>query len=348
MKRVYITYFVHGTTTDNENGIATGQSQGELSKAGREQAIMLKDLIKGKKFEVVFCSDLKRAVDSAELCFGSKVKIIQDKRLRECDYGKLTGADAKIVYPMKIGRISKPFPGGESFRDVEKRIRSFLEFLLEKYPGKNVAIMAHQAPQLAIEVIINGKTWKQAIEEDWRDKVPKGWKPGWEYIYGNENVRPKLKEFIISAKKKGYASGEAKKRLPDGSKEIRIAKGKLEYADRYWVYKDSSGKEIGDFNGREEVFLEGKPAWKMEYCGRILDEKKGKKEIEEVYSFLRNCLKRLPESAPYRGPRQMALGKFKYLNSWKGDIGKFSGRESIIEKGKKVYSLEYSGKAFGE
>ena len=49
----------------------------------------------------------------------------------------------------------------------------------EKYNGKHIAIVAHKAPQLAIQVLTQGKTWQQAIEEDWRKT--KAWKPGWEY-----------------------------------------------------------------------------------------------------------------------------------------------------------------------
>jgi len=29
-------------------------------------------------------------------------------------------------------------------------------------------------------VLLKGKTWEQAIDEDWRKK--KAWQPGWEYI----------------------------------------------------------------------------------------------------------------------------------------------------------------------
>jgi alpha-ribazole phosphatase/probable phosphoglycerate mutase len=43
---------------------------------------------------------------------------------------------------------------------------------LRYYSGKNVAIVAHRAPQLAIEVILNKKNWKQAIKEDWCLKKP--------------------------------------------------------------------------------------------------------------------------------------------------------------------------------
>jgi len=79
-----------------------------------------------------------------------------------------------------IDYLDKPFPNGESYKDVEKRIADFLNFLKKNYDGKHVAIVAHQAPQLALDVLLKGKTWKQAIDEDWRKK--KAWQPGWKYI----------------------------------------------------------------------------------------------------------------------------------------------------------------------
>ena len=78
---IKITYFVHGTTTDNENGLATGWSQGELSAKGISRVKNLAKVVQDKNFDVVFCSDLKRAIDSANIAFG-KYQIIQDKRLR--------------------------------------------------------------------------------------------------------------------------------------------------------------------------------------------------------------------------------------------------------------------------
>ncbi|KYK26079.1 hypothetical protein AYK26_01375 [Euryarchaeota archaeon SM23-78] len=188
MPKVYITYFVHGTTTDNENGIVTGWAPGKLSELGIRQSLELKELINDKKFDVVFCSDLKRAVDSANLTFGSSVSIIQDHRLRECDYGALTRASSKTVVPLDIACINKHFPRGESYREVEHRIRDFLDFLVREYPEKHVAIVAHRAPQLALDVITKGKTWVQAIQEDWRHKEPKEWKPGWDYIYSKNEL----------------------------------------------------------------------------------------------------------------------------------------------------------------
>ncbi|MCK5061714.1 histidine phosphatase family protein [Candidatus Parcubacteria bacterium] len=176
---VKIIYFVHGTTTDNEQDLATGWSPGELSELGIRQAEELGKLVFNKKFDAVFCSDLKRAVDSARLGFADKYKIIQDKRLRECNYGDLTGKSVKEFKNEMNKYVNTPFPNGESYKDVEKRIRDFCEYLKINYNRKYIAVVAHQAPQLALDVILKDKIWEQAIAEDWRDTGV--WQPGWEY-----------------------------------------------------------------------------------------------------------------------------------------------------------------------
>jgi len=177
---IKITYFPHGTTKDNENKISSGWSDVELSELGLQQAVNLKDKIRDKHFDVVFCSDLKRAVNSAKLIFGDEIETIPDARLRECNYGKYNAGPSKIVEPMQEENIIKKFSEGESYEDVKVRIGDFLNFLKENYDGKQVAIVAHKAPQLALDVLLKNKTWEQAFAEDWRKT--KAWQSGWEYI----------------------------------------------------------------------------------------------------------------------------------------------------------------------
>jgi alpha-ribazole phosphatase/probable phosphoglycerate mutase len=177
---VKITYFVHGTTTDNEKNISSGWRDVELSNLGVKQATEMREQIKRKEFDVVFCSDLKRAVKSAKLTWGNTVKIIQDKRLRECNYGDFNGKSSDIVEPLQDKNIIRRFPNGESYEDVKKRMKEFLDFLKKNYDNKRIAIVGHKAPQLALEVLLKNKTWKQAFNEDWRKKG--NWKPGWNYI----------------------------------------------------------------------------------------------------------------------------------------------------------------------
>ncbi|HEY4509017.1 MAG TPA: histidine phosphatase family protein [Candidatus Paceibacterota bacterium] len=177
---IKITYFVHGTTTDNEKEISSGWKDVELSQIGIDQSIALKDKTQDMHFDVVFCSDLQRAVKSAELAWKGMYEIVPDARLRECNYGTLNGASSHIVEPMQEEEcIEKPFPEGESYVNVKTRIADFLEFLKQNYDGKSVAIVGHKAPQLSLDVLVKGKTWKEALAEDWRKT--KAWKAGWEY-----------------------------------------------------------------------------------------------------------------------------------------------------------------------
>lgn len=176
---IKITYFVHGTTIDNEQRVATGWAQGELSELGINQAKELSHQTKEMNFDIVFCSDLQRAIDSANLAFSSKYEIIHDSRLREANYGELNQHHESKFNPDKHWCINNKFPNGESYKNVEERISEFINYLKINFPGKHVAIVAHKAPQFAFDVLLNNKTWEQAIDEDWR--LEKKWQPGWEY-----------------------------------------------------------------------------------------------------------------------------------------------------------------------
>lgn len=176
---VYIKYFVHGTTVDNEKNISSGWKDVELSNLGIQQSEELKKQTKNDHFDMVFCSDLKRAVNSANITWGDKYKIVQDERLRECNYGDLNGQSSEIVEAVQEKSIFDKMPNGESYEDVKFRINNFLVFLKENFDGKNVAIVAHKAPQLALDVLLKNKTWEEAFAEDWR-KIP-SWQPGWDY-----------------------------------------------------------------------------------------------------------------------------------------------------------------------
>jgi len=177
---VYITNFAHGTTVDNEQGLSSGWNDVPLSELGIEQGKKLRELTAEKKFDIVFCSDTKRASETAKFAFEGLAPIMADQRLRECNYGDLNGGDSSIVEPMQESNFDKKFPNGESYEDVKNRMQEFLIFLKVNYDGKNVALVSHKAPQMALEVLLKQKTWGQALAEDWRKT--KSWQPGWDYV----------------------------------------------------------------------------------------------------------------------------------------------------------------------
>jgi len=174
---VSIIFEAHSTTLDNEAYLSSGQHDIELSALGEKQAKELGQRYENQEFEAIFCSDLQRSYKTAEIAFGTKFPIIQDKRLGECNYGDLTQHPSEEVDAVKVDHITKPFPNGESFEDCMKRMKSFLDELRQKYHdrGKNVLIIGHRATQYGLEHLIKGKSLEELIT------TPFKWQPGWTY-----------------------------------------------------------------------------------------------------------------------------------------------------------------------
>lgn len=128
-------------------------------------------------FDAIFCSDLKRAVDSAKIGFGDRnVPIIVDQRLRECNYGDMTQFPSEKVDAEKPKRIHEPFPNGESYDQTSARMKAFLNQLKQKYQGKRVMIIGHRATQYGLEHWLLGKPLEEVIPAPWK------WQPGWIYL----------------------------------------------------------------------------------------------------------------------------------------------------------------------
>jgi broad specificity phosphatase PhoE len=176
-----LVYETHSTTTDNEAGIATGWLEGRLSEAGRAQARALGERRRNDGLVAVFTSDLRRAVETAEIAFaGSDVPVRQDRRLRECDYGDLNGGPVAEIERERLLRIDEPFPGGESYRQVVERTRSFLTDLIPELDGSRVLLIAHSANRWALQHLLLGTPLEEVLA------TPFEWHEGWEYTLPGE------------------------------------------------------------------------------------------------------------------------------------------------------------------
>ncbi|HYH75147.1 MAG TPA: histidine phosphatase family protein [Candidatus Saccharimonadales bacterium] len=172
---VTIIFESHSTTTDNEAKLATGWDDTSLSKLGEEQAKDLGTRRADDHFDAIFCSDLQRSYRTAELAFGDKFPIVQDKRLRECNYGSLNSAPKADVEALRETSLTVPYPDGESYEDTSQRMKEFLQDLLADYDGKTVMIIGHRATQYGLERWIAGKSLYDAVLSPW------AWQAGWEY-----------------------------------------------------------------------------------------------------------------------------------------------------------------------
>ena len=173
---ITITFELHTTTFDNENSIASGWNDVRLSPTGINEAKQLGQRYANKQFDAVFCSDLRRCIQTATLAFDLDThKIFADWRLRECDYGSMTGESKAQVETQKIEHIDVPFVDGESYTQVMDRIASFLADLKARWEGKQVLIIGHKGTHYGLEHWINNKPLDQCLSAEW---IPQ---PGWEY-----------------------------------------------------------------------------------------------------------------------------------------------------------------------
>ena len=126
--------------------------------------------------DVVYVSDLGRAQETAELAFGgTAIPVHLEPRLRECDYGELNGRPVEEVAAERLRRIDEPFPGGESYRDVVTRTRSFLDGLRTGHDGERVVAISHSANRWAIQHLLEGTPLEELVVASF------DWQPGWEY-----------------------------------------------------------------------------------------------------------------------------------------------------------------------
>jgi len=123
-----------------------------MSADGYKQVEKLRDRLAKEKIDAVYCSDLKRAVVTAEvISSGHKVDIVTCCELREVNYGDaegLTFEEIGRLYPELAEAITNfslelEFPGGESFEGFIARTIRFLDRLNEHDAEQTILIVSH-------------------------------------------------------------------------------------------------------------------------------------------------------------------------------------------------------------
>lgn len=155
MKR-YIYLFRHGTTVDNAAGKFSGWRQVDLNQRGKDDAKIVALRLKDKKIDIAFQTSLIRSKKTLKevLRFHPECKIIiTDDRIIERSYGRLQGMThyeyIKKYSPKRYDDFHRGYKkrptNGESIKDVEKRVNSFVKDLIKlvKENKVNVAISAH-------------------------------------------------------------------------------------------------------------------------------------------------------------------------------------------------------------
>lgn len=158
MKLLKTIYLVrHGTTSYNEQDLLQGRIENSLNCKGRREAELLACRLKSKKFDMVYYSPLKRAVQTTEIInkhhdwptetVGDFVEIdLGDWEGKE--YGKIIEQN-KIFYQKWMKNPDLPIPGGESFNQVFTRVKRGVDRILNSIYQK-ILVVGHASVNRAI------------------------------------------------------------------------------------------------------------------------------------------------------------------------------------------------------
>jgi broad specificity phosphatase PhoE len=172
-----VLYSPHMTSLDNEARRASGHADVPLSPLGRQQAQELGQHYASTALDAIFCSDLQRAMTTAQLAFaGRDVPLVPDARLRECNYGDLTRAPVAQVEEEFPRRIREPFPHGESVLMVVERVGAFLYDALQHYDGKTIVVIGHWATRYGLEYWCGGAALDEIVHRPWKWRALPIWR----------------------------------------------------------------------------------------------------------------------------------------------------------------------------
>lgn len=155
----------HGETNSNKDFRFIGNTDDPLSEEGLVQAKETAASLIGVDIKAIYSSDLKRAMQTAEIIAKSHSLEVKAKNsLREIDFGDwelLTYDDIDVLYHDIFKRwladpVNTQIPGGESWKQFRGRILFAVKEIVDQEKDGNVIVVLHGGPIKLLVSYLNG------------------------------------------------------------------------------------------------------------------------------------------------------------------------------------------------
>lgn len=177
MKNKYI-LIRHGETkyqATNSRMLYSSKEQFSLPITKEAEEIIKKQAQKLKKVDLIYSSDYYRTKQTSNILAKElNLKIKLDKRLRDINFGIFTGKSAvgyKAIFSSRMQRFSKRPPKGESWRDVKKRVVSFLKEIDKEHLNKTILIVSHADPIWLLAGFLRNYNEKETLEKKTYEEI---------------------------------------------------------------------------------------------------------------------------------------------------------------------------------
>ena len=146
----------HGQTNWNLEKRNQGRKDIELNEKGIQQAKETAEKLKDKKFDIVYSSPLKRAMQTAKII--TNQEIIEDTRIIERSNGELEGK-LKSEYQSLVDFTdpNETRYNIEPLNDFRKRIENFFKEIVNKHPKKDILVVTHAGVSIYAKCYFEGE-----------------------------------------------------------------------------------------------------------------------------------------------------------------------------------------------
>ena len=154
---LYITR--HGQTDWNVAQKVQGKADIELNKKEKEQALETYKKLLEVPIDLIICSPLIRAKQTAEIINqGRNIPIEIDERISERDFGELEGLNKSEFDFEGFWSYKKniKYEKAENIRDFFERIYTFLDEIKKISISKNVLLVTHGGVSIPVNCYFNG------------------------------------------------------------------------------------------------------------------------------------------------------------------------------------------------
>lgn len=133
----------------------------DINTTGIEQANKLAEKLRSISIDLVICSPLPRAKQTAEIIVnGRNIPIIYDKDISVREFGENKGKIADVDFDFTHGfwsyKANIKYKKAENIRVFFKRVYSFLEKIKKEYNDKDILIVTHGSISIPIYCYFNG------------------------------------------------------------------------------------------------------------------------------------------------------------------------------------------------
>lgn len=156
----------HGQTEANVEQILIGRGDSPFTAEGWQQPARVAEHLKQVSLSVIYSSPMDRALRTSELvleAFGQPIRLETEVAIAEIDAGDFSGLSFEQIrqrVPDVRSLVEFPYPGGESWTDVQDRTLRFVWELESRHEDEAVLLVTHAG---VISVLV-AESLKQPVE----------------------------------------------------------------------------------------------------------------------------------------------------------------------------------------